>query len=89
MTRARGEPFDRLDEVEVLELADERDRVATLLAAEAIAGEDVVLECERVRLIDDGAVHLLDAICRLDRSHNPTAAMERLLSLGEAAAVLG
>ena len=65
-----GEPLDGLDEVEMLDLADERDRVATLLAAETVAGEDVVLEREGV-LLDDRAEHLLDAIRRLDRPYDP------------------
>jgi hypothetical protein len=46
-TRPRGEPLDRLHEVEMLELADERDRVATLLAAEA--KKDALLGADRER----------------------------------------
>ena len=89
MPARAGEPLDRLDEVEMLELANERDRVATLLAPEAVAREDVVLEHEGVRALDDRAVHLFDAIGRLDRPHDPAPAMKRLLRLREASAMLG
>jgi hypothetical protein len=46
----RGKPFDGLDEVEMLELAYERDRVATFLAAEAIPDTFLGADRERRRL---------------------------------------
>ena len=60
------EPLDGVDEVEVLDLTDERDRVAVGLATEAVPREDVVLERERVLLRDDRAEDLLDAIGRFN-----------------------
>ena len=79
----RGKPFDRFDEVEMLELTNERDRVAALLATEAVSREDVVFEHEGVGLVDDRAIHLLDPIGGLDRLHDPAAAMNGLLTFGE------
>src|ERR671925_423461 len=41
-----GQPLDGLGEGQVLDLHDEGDGVAALLAAEAVPGEDVVLQDE-------------------------------------------
>ena len=49
--RARREPLDRVDEVEVLDLADERDRVAARLAAEAVVHAGLGVDRERRRLL--------------------------------------
>src|SRR6185436_16869829 len=46
-TGARGEALDGLYEVEMLELADERDRVAAFLTAETI--KDALLGADRER----------------------------------------
>src|SRR5439155_4921583 len=46
-----GQSFDRFDEVEVLELADERDRVTAALAAEAKIDLLVWADRERRRLL--------------------------------------
>ena len=46
-----GEPLDRLDEVEVLDLAHERDRVARALAAEAVVHAERGVDRERRGLL--------------------------------------
>jgi len=48
---APRESFDRFDEVEVLDLTDERDRVAALLATEAEIGAEFLVDGERRRLL--------------------------------------
>ena len=48
---ARRESFDGFGEVEVLDLADERDRVAALLAAEAVEDAHFRIDRERRRLL--------------------------------------
>ena len=89
MPARAGQPFDRFDEVELLELTDERDRIATFLAPEAVPREDVVFEHERVRAFDHRAEDLLDTIRFLDRLHDPAAPVEGLPGVREAATVLG
>ncbi len=48
---ARCEPFDSLDEVEVLDLPDERDRVAALLTTEAVIDAELGIDRERGSLL--------------------------------------
>ncbi len=72
-TGARREPLDRFDEVEMLDLTDERDRVAALVATETIAREDVVLERESMRSFDLRTEDLFDSIGLLDGLDNPAA----------------
>ena len=48
---ARGEALDGLDEVEVFDLPQERDRVAALLAAEAVPNLHLGIHRERRRLL--------------------------------------
>ncbi len=54
-----GEPLDCLTEAEPVDLHQEGEDVATFLAAETVAGEDVVLEREGMPILDLGAEHLL------------------------------
>ena len=75
----RREPFDRFDEVEVLDLSDERDRVAALLATEAVAREDVVFEGEGVRARHDRAEDLLYPIGWLNSLDDPASSVPSLL----------
>ena len=48
---ARREPFDGFDEVEMLDLSDERDRVAALLATEAVIDRKFGIDRERRGLL--------------------------------------
>ena len=63
---SRRKPLDRVDEVEVLDVAHERDRVTASVATEAIARQDVVFEREGMLAGNERGVHLLDAVGRLD-----------------------
>ena len=85
---ARRQSFDGLDEVEMLDLPDERDRVAALLATEAVAREDVVFEREVVSLRYDRAEDLLHSIAGLHCLDDPAAVVTHLLAPGEPQAVL-
>ncbi len=47
----RRETFDGLDEIEMLDLADERDRVAVRLATEAVVPRELWVDVERRGLL--------------------------------------
>ena len=64
-------------------LHQERDDVAAFTAPKAVAGEDVVLEDERVTVLDLGAEDLLDAVGRLDGVNHPARTGENLSRAGE------
>src|SRR6266705_5820889 len=62
--------------------------VAALGATEAVRGEDIVFQDERMPLVDDGAEDLLDPIGLLNGLDDPTAPGEGLARRGEAEEML-
>nr|WP_245737893.1 hypothetical protein [Streptomyces sparsogenes] len=72
----------------MVDLHDEVDRVAALLAAEAIAGENVVLKDEGMPLVDCGAEYFFNSVSRLNGFDDPPPARESLHGRLETATVL-
>ena len=81
------EDLDRVGEGQMVELAHEADRVTRLPTAEAVAGEDVVLQNECVARLDNRAIDLFDAVGLLDRLNYPSATGKRLRGLDESVGV--
>ena len=86
--RPRGQPLDRLDEGQAVDLLHEPDRVAAFGTGEAVPGEDVVFERKGVTLVNCRAEDFFHSVGLCHLANHPAFPLIRFGSSVEPEAVL-